>query len=78
VIVVPADPALNRDYYNGLIEEGVRLVFVDRESAGVERRREIPLERDECELRGRSQALTPVLFSSPALRSHHAFADPWL
>jgi len=36
VIVVPADPALNRDYYRGLIEQGIRLVFVDREIPGLD------------------------------------------
>ena len=31
IIVVPSDPKQNQGYYRGLIEKGVRLVFVDRE-----------------------------------------------
>ena len=31
VIVVPSDPAHNRAFYEGLIQKGTRLVFVDRE-----------------------------------------------
>jgi LacI family transcriptional regulator len=30
LILVPADPEENRDYYKGLLEEGIPLVFVDR------------------------------------------------
>ena len=36
VIVVPADPALNKEYYHGLIQQGIRLVFVDREIPGLD------------------------------------------
>jgi LacI family transcriptional regulator len=35
IIVVPADPLINREYYEGLIEQGVRLAFVDREIPGL-------------------------------------------
>ena len=35
VIIVPADPVLNRDYYQGLLDRGTRLVFVDREIPGL-------------------------------------------
>jgi LacI family transcriptional regulator len=35
VIIVPADPVLNRDYYQGLLDQGTRLVFVDREIPGL-------------------------------------------
>src|ERR1035441_8470446 len=34
-IVVPADPVLNRDYYQRLLDRGTRLVFVDREIPGL-------------------------------------------
>jgi LacI family transcriptional regulator len=35
VVVVPSDPAQNRDFYDGLLKQGVRLVFVDREVPGL-------------------------------------------
>jgi LacI family transcriptional regulator len=35
VIVVPADPVRNRDYYQRLLDQGIRLVFVDREIPGL-------------------------------------------
>jgi len=36
LIVVPCDPKQNQDYYRGLIEKGIRLVFVDREIPGLD------------------------------------------
>jgi LacI family transcriptional regulator len=35
LVVVPCDPRQNQGFYRGLIEKGVRLVFVDREIHGV-------------------------------------------
>ncbi len=35
VIIVPADPVLNRDYYQRLLDRHTRLVFVDREIPGL-------------------------------------------
>ena len=35
LIVVPSDPEVNRQYYQRLIDENVRLVFVDRDIPGI-------------------------------------------
>jgi LacI family transcriptional regulator len=35
LIVAPADPEANREYYTLLLSQGVKLVFVDREVAGL-------------------------------------------
>jgi LacI family transcriptional regulator len=36
LIIVPCDPTENREYYQGLLQRGTRLVFVDREIRGLD------------------------------------------